>query len=268
MGWSLLRFGGAYTASLLVGSGAGFLSPIIVLRFLGTEGVGYGRAAGAISTGVLGFLVTAMAQDYYPRISAAKDHAPTLVNLINEQHRLIMIVMVPIVLGTMALLPYLVPLVLSHKFLPAVEILEWGLIGNLFRFSSWTMSFVILARFRSSVFFLTESIVGISSIVTLWLAVQWFGLPGLGISSLATYIIYYAAVWLIVRREIPLVWTASNKMMMMASVAAALVVRVLSWTGFANLRTPIALLLALLAGAWSLHATWRELWGPTESKAV
>jgi PST family polysaccharide transporter len=253
---------------MLVGTGTHFLAPIIVLHLLGTESVGYQRAAGAISVGCLGFLVTAMAQDYYPRVSAAKDHPAALVNLINEQHRLIMIVSVPMVLGTMALVPYLVPLAFSHKFLPAVEILEWQLIGDLFKFSSWTMAYMILARCKSSIFLLTESIAGVANIVTLWLAIRWFGLPGLGISFLASYIIYYAAVWLIVRRQIPLVWTASNKMMLMASVAAALVVRVLSSTGFANLRTPIALLLALLAGTWSLHTAWGELWGPTESKAV
>jgi PST family polysaccharide transporter len=195
-----------------------------------------------------------------------KERAAALVNLINEQHRLVMIVVVPMVLGTLALVPYLVPLVYSPKFLPTVEILEWQLIGDLFKFSSWTMSFAILARCRSSVYFLSESVGGFANIATLWLAVRWFGLPGLGISFLVSYIIYYAAVWVIVRHEIHLAWSASNKMMMMASVAAALIVRVVPSTALANLRTPIALLLALLAGAWSLHTAWGELWGRKEIK--
>jgi PST family polysaccharide transporter len=268
MAWSLLRFGAPYTASMLVGTGVQLALPIIVLHLLGTESVGYYKAATAISVSYLGFLATTMALDFYPRVSAVKDQPRALVELINAQQRLVMILAVPMILGTLALLPYVVPIVYSPKFVPTVEILEWQLIGDLFRFSSWTISFAILARCRSLVYFLTESIGGLANIVTLWLAVRWFGLPGLGISFLVAYIIYYAAVWVIVRREIHLVWTVSNKMMMLASVAATLLVRIVPSTSFANLRTPIALLLALAAGAWSLHAVRRELWGRKEIRAA
>jgi PST family polysaccharide transporter len=254
--WSLLRFGGPYTASMLVGAGVQQALPMIVLHLLGKESVGYYKAATAISLSYLGFLTAAMAMDYYPRVSAVKDQPRALVELINQQHRLVMILAVPMILGTLALLPYAVPIVYSRKFVPTVEILEWQLIGDLFKFSSWTMSFAILARCRSSVFFLSESIGGLANIVTLWLAVRWFGLPGLGISFLVSYFIYYAAVWVIIRREIHLVWTAGNKMMMLASLAAALLVRALPSTSLANFRSPTALLLALLAGAWSLHTVW------------
>jgi len=253
---------------MLIGTGVQLAMPIIVMHLLDTESVGYYKAAVAVSVGYLGFLVTAMGQDYYPRVSAVKDQPRALADLINEQHRLVMIVAVPMVLGTLALVPYLVPLVFSHKFTPTVGILEWQLIGDLFKFSSWTMSFAILARCRSSVYFLTEAIGGVAGLVTLWLAVRMFGLAGLGISFLLTYIIYYFAVWLIVRREVPLVWTDSNKKMMLAAVAAALLIRILPSTRFANFRTLVALLLALAAGARSLHAVWWELWGRKEIRAV
>jgi PST family polysaccharide transporter len=257
--WSLLRFGGPYTASMLVGTGVQLALPIVVLHLLSAESVGFYKAASAISVGYLGFLVTAMAQDYYPRVSAVADQPGALVKLINEQHRLVMILVVPMILGTLAVVPYLVPLVYSHKFISTVEILEWQLVGDLFKFSSWTMSFIILARCRSSVFFLSELIAGAANLLMTWLAVRWFGLPGLGIGFLATYIIYYVVVWLIVRREIPLVWTSSNKIMMLASLAAASVIRILPSTAWASFRTVIALSLATLAGVWSLYAIRHEL---------
>ena len=256
---SLLRFGGPYTASMLVGTGVQLALPIVVLHLLGTESVGFYKAASAISVGYLGFLVVSMGQDYYPRVSAVADQPGVLVELINEQHRLVMILAVPMILGTLALVPYLVPLVYSHKFIPTVQILEWQLIGDLFKFSSWTMSFIILARCRSSIFFLSELMAGAANLLMTWLAVRWFGLPGLGIGFLASYIIYYAVVWLIVRREIPLVWTSSNKIMLLASLAAASVIRILPSTTWASFRTVIALSLAALAGAWSLYAIQHEL---------
>ncbi len=255
----LLRFGGPYTASALMGTGVQLALPMLVLHLLNADAVGYYRAATAISVNYLGFLVIAMGQDYYPRVSAAKDRPGELVTLINQQHRLVMLLGVPMVLGTLALVPYLVPIVFSSKFMPAADILEWQLIGDLLKFSSWTMSFAILARCGSSVFLLTESIGGVVTIVATWLAVRWFGLSGLGISFVGIYVVYYLVVWLILRREVPLTWTAANKRMLLGALSAALFVRIIPATRFAEMRTIIALALAFGAGIPSLYIVWKEL---------
>jgi antigen flippase len=255
---SLLRFGIPFTASQFVGTGVQLALPFVVLHLLSTDSVGYYRAAVGISVGYLGFLITAMGQDYYPRLSAVSDQPNALVKLINEQHRLVMILAVPVILGTLALVPFLVPLVYSLKFGPTVDILEWQMIGDIFKFSSWTMSFAILARCGSSTYFLSEFLGGAANIGATWLCVRLFGLQGLGIGFLVAYIIYYFVAWVIVRREIPLVWTASNKKMMLGAVAAALFVRLLPATRFASFRTPVGLALAFLIGIPSLMIIWRE----------
>ena len=257
----LVRFGGPYTASMFVGSGVQLTIPILVLHLLSPESVGYYRAAAGISVGYLGFLITAMGQDYYPRVSAAADKPVELVELINAQHRLVMLLAVPMILGTLAVVPYLVPLVYTLKFRPTVEILEWQLIGDIFKFASWTMSFAILARSASSVFFLIELTGGVVTLLSTWISVRLFGLTGLGISFLVTYVIYYFVVWAVIRREVPLVWSKSNQRMLIAGIAAAIVVRILPSTRFGALRTPVALALALAAGIPSLVVVWREFKG-------
>lgn len=262
--WSLIRFGGPYTASMLVGSGVQLVLPIVVLHLLNTESVGYYRAAAAISVGYLGFLVTAMGQDYFPRVSAAAEQPAQLVTLINEQHRLVMLVAVPMILGTLALVPYMVPLIYSLKFGATVSILEWQLIGDLFKFASWTMSFAILARSTPLTYFLVESLGGVVTLGGTWLSVKWFGLPGLGIGFLVTYVIYYCVVAVVIRHEVPLRWTTANKWMMTAGVTAALVIRILPATRFASARTAVALGFALAAGIPSLIVLWREFLGSAE----
>ncbi len=264
--WELLRFGGPFTTSVLVGAGVQLALPMVVVHLLNPESVGYYKAAAAISVGYLGFLVTAMGQDYYPRASAVSDQPEALVKLINDQHRLVMLIAAPIILGMLALVPIIVPIVYSAKFSPAVEILEWQLIGDLFKFSSWTIGFAILARCSTSVYFLTESIGGLATLLTTWLFVRWFGLSGLGISFLATYVIYYVAASVIIRREIPLTWTTGNKRMMIGGVMAALVVRILPYTRFSHFRTPIALVLAMAIGIPSLFILWREFMALSEPK--
>jgi antigen flippase len=228
---------------------------------LGTESVGFYRAATSISLTYLGFLITSMSLDYYPRVSAASDQPQTLNELVNKQQRLVLLLGVPMILGTLALVPLLVPLAYSLKFTPTVEILEWQLIGDLFKFSSWTMAFVILAKCSSSTYFCVELVGGVTSVVSTWLAVRWFGLPGLGISFLAAYIVYYSVVWLVVRRKTHLAWTRTNKWLLVAGVAAATVVRVSPVIGLSRWRTTIALIFALVAGFGSLYAIWGEVGG-------
>lgn len=265
---SLVRFGGPFTLSMLVGSGIQFVLPIVILHLLNPEGVGLYKASTAISVGYLGFLVTAMGQDYFPRVSAVKDQPKELVKLINDQQRLVLLLSIPIVLGMLALVPILVPLVYSRKFLPAVEILEWQLIADLIKFSSWTMSFVILARCASSVYFLTESVAGVSNLLFTCLAVRYFGLPGLGIGFLAAHLIYYVVVRTVISRDLNLVWTSTNKRMMLGAITCAILIRVLPSTPLAGLRTPVAFSLALLAGMWALHSIWHEMGRPTRLSSL
>lgn len=256
--WALARFGGPFCLSMAVGTGVQLALPMVVVHLLNPASVGYYKAASAISVGYLGFLVAAMGQDYYPRISAVAHQPGALVKLINEQHRLVMLIGVPIILGMLAIVPVFIPIVYSRKFMPAAAILEWQLIGDIFKFSAWTMSWAVLARCKSYVYFITESIGGATMVVFTWLGVRWFGLAGLGISFLASYIIYYLVVWSVVRREVPLVWTASNKKMILGALAAAFIIRILPSTRLAAYRTPVALALALGAGIPSLFIMWRE----------
>ena len=254
----LLLFNGPYTASMMVGGGVQLALPVLVLHILGREGVGFYKAATLISLNYLGFLLTALGYDYYPRASAVRDKPHSLIHLINEQHRLIMLLAVPIILGALALVPYVIPILYTRQFYPTAELLEWQLIGDLFKLSSWTMAYVILARSSSSTYFCIELICGLTAFLTSWVGMRWFGLSGLGIAFIATYIVYYLVVWFILKRDIGLTWTAENKRLIFVAVAAAAVIRILPSTPLASSRTAVALSLAAIVGARSIYVIWRE----------
>jgi PST family polysaccharide transporter len=258
---SLLRFGVPYMASLLVGTGVNLVLPSVILHTLGINAVGFYRASVAISVGYLGFMLAAMAQDYYPRVSAMADRPDQLVDLVNQQHRLIMLVVAPIILAALAITPFFVPILYSAKFYPTVDILEWQLIGDLFKFSSWTMSYVILVRCSTVVYFLTELSAGVLLATTSYAGIRLFGLPGLGMAFLLTYVFYYAIVSVVVRREIKLIWTSTNKGMMLVATAMALVIRIIPFTSIASFRTAIALSFAAIAGVISLFFIHRDFTG-------
>jgi O-antigen/teichoic acid export membrane protein len=257
---SLLAVGGPYTISLLVGAGVQLLLPALVLHILSAESVGYYRAAVSISIGYSSLLIASFTKDYLPRVSAVADNPAEIVNIINQHQYIVLLFGSPLILAGLAIVPYLVPLLFSTEFQPTTEILEWLLIGDLFKLSSWTMSYVILVRCRGATFFLTELFAGLIFLLTSWIGIRWFGLSGLGISYLLTYAVYYFVVWIIVRRDIDLVCTTANKKMLFLAVASALAIRMLSWTVLNDYRIYFALALALLMAAMSFNHLRHEFW--------
>jgi len=254
----LLHFGGPYTAAMLAGTGVQFLIPILVLHTLGAESVGHYRAAAMISLGCA-LLLTASAPDYYVRVSAVSDRPSTLTQLINQQHRVVMVLAIPLILGILALVRYLVPLLYAAQFYPAESVLEWQLTGDLFKFSAWTMSIAILARNGSLMFFYTELVGGLTALLGSWLGMRWFGVAGVGMAFMLSSIANYLAVSTIVRRDIGLVWTTENRKILFAALAAVLLIRVAPLVGMESIRTPMALVFALIAAVSSLRILWREV---------
>ena len=250
---SLLRFGGPYTASAIVGTGAQLLVPIIVLNQLGQTEAGHYRAASTIAVGYLAFLLTSFAQDYYPRIAAAQPEE--LVALIEKRMRLVMALAVPVILATLALAPLAIRLLYSDEFLPASQVLEWQLVGDLLKLPAWALSFVILARGSSGRFFAVELLGGATLLVATLIGTATLGLAGAGIAYLVSYAVYYPTVWLAVRRWAP----AAPGRLQVAILALVAVISVLLLVvpedGIA-LRTGILL---ALAGGMAVTA-WPRLW--------
>jgi PST family polysaccharide transporter len=253
---SLLGFCGPYSASQLVGTGVTLGMPILVLHLLGTSNVAFFQAAAVVAGTYLGFLMTAMSQDYYPRISAARDDNNLLNSSINRQIRLVLIVSLPLIFGLFAIAPYLIPLIYTSAFRPAVAVLEWQLMADLFKFLSWVFAFVILARTAGLTYFAVELFGGLAYLASTWAGITVFGLPGAGMSWLVTYVAYFLLVWLVVRRQTGFAWSRQNLITIAAAIAGLILLRLTSL--LPDLRLVIALALAVIALAASLHALRQE----------
>jgi PST family polysaccharide transporter len=263
----LLAFGLPYTASMLVGTGVQFVVPSLILNALDAASVGFYRAATAISITYLGFLLSALAMDYYPRVSAVKDQTSVLNHLVNQQHRLVLILAGPLILCMMALAPYLIPLIYSSEFSPAVPLLEWTLVGDVIRFASWTMGFIIVARSKGAVVFAVELVLGIGMLFWSWFGMQRFGLVGAGLAFVITYATHYVLVWGLARKDIGLTLTAENKRLIAATLGAALTVNLLPLVGLETWRTPIALALTAAFGVNSFYLIWHDIGGSKDVRS-
>ncbi|MBA3691858.1 MAG: oligosaccharide flippase family protein [Acidobacteria bacterium] len=243
----LLRFGIPFTGSMLVGTGVQLILPILILHQLDLESVGFYRAASTIAITSLALVTTAMGQDYYPRLSAASDNPQELTTIVNQQQYLLFVLISPIILWLLFLSPIVVPLLYTSKFSYSAEILNWFLVGDIFRLLSWTLSFVILARSKSSLYFFIEFIGGITSLLTSLIGMQLFGVRGLGISYLVTYFVYYLLVWFLIRRQVKLKYSRENKMLIYFTLTSAVGISVLTALGNEIFRNGFAIVVCFIS---------------------
>jgi O-antigen/teichoic acid export membrane protein len=220
---ALFRFGLPFTGSQMVGSAVQLGLPFLVLYQLGQENVGYYRAAVMFSVGYVGFLLNALGQDFYPRLSALKDQPEAFKEAIHAQQRFMVLLGSPLVALSIAFAPLIIRLIFSVEFLPALEVLHWQLLGDLPKFVSWTLGYAVLAALPSRSYLLTETVGGLCLLAFSYLGMLWFGLEGLGIGFLLCYLVYlfFLTYFLIVKKLWSPRWSNAGLLVVGLAVAAS-----------------------------------------------
>jgi PST family polysaccharide transporter len=248
---TMLTLGFAFMLSGLVTTLGHLAARILVQRDLGPEALGQFQAAWAIGMTYLGFVLSAMGTDYYPRLTAAIRDTATATRLVNEQTEVALLLCAPVLLAMLGLAPWVIHLLYSADFGPAVEILRWQLLGDILKVISWPLGFVLLATGAGKTFVLTESLGMGVFVLGVLIGLPLIGVTATGAAFLALYVAYLPLVWWLGRRRIGFRWTGAVKVQALAVIAAAVAVDVAArWSD--PLGAALGLGLALVTGIWAL----------------
>jgi enterobacterial common antigen flippase len=207
----LLKFGVVFMASALLFTGSQYLSSIIVLHNLGLQAAGYYQAAWALGGLYVGFIVSAMATDFNPRLTAVANDHEQCNRLVNEQSEVGFLLAVPGVVATLALAPLVIRIFYSSQFFPAIELLRWVCLGMMLRVVSWPMGFIMMAKGRRIQFFWSEVAAYTLFVSLVWLGVHFYGLRGAGIGFFAGNLLQWFLIYFIVRRLSGFRWSPVNR---------------------------------------------------------
>ena len=250
---ALLKLGFVFMASGLMTMGSTYLVRVIVLRKLDVEAVGFYSAAWGFGGLYVGFILSAMGADFYPRLTAVARDNSECNRLVNEQSEVGLLIAGPGLLATLAVAPLVIQLFYSDKFGPAVEILRWICLGMLLRVVSWPMGFMLIAKGRGTLFFWTELLSNLVYLGLIWLGVVTYGLKGAGMAFFGLYVLYWLGLYLIVRRLSGFRWSAANLRLGAIFLPVTAVVFV-SWYFLAHVAAAIlGMTFALLTGIYSLR---------------
>ena len=208
---ALLKLGVAFMASAFLTMGAGYAIRIIVVRTSGLEAAGLYQAAWALGGIYVGFILTAMGSDFYPRLTAVADDNVACNRLVNEQAQVSLLLAGPGALATLTFAPLVIALFYSPKFYPAVAILRWVCLGMTLRVISWPMGFIVLAKGAQKIFFWVEVAVAVVHIGLAWLLVPLVGVYGAGAAFFGLYVWHSLFIYAIVRRMSGFRWSPINQ---------------------------------------------------------
>lgn len=191
----MLRMGFVLSISGLVAIGASYIFMIYLSNNGGVDQVGLYNAGFAIINTYVGMVFNAMGTDYYPRLSEVAHDNIQSRQLINQQAEISILVLAPLLAVFLIFINWIVIILYSQKFIAVNEMIHWAALGIYFKAASWTVSFILLAKGASKLFFWNELLSNLYVLGFNILGYRLAGLTGLGISFLVAYCVHFIQIF-------------------------------------------------------------------------
>ncbi len=194
---AMLKLGLPVMLSVLIDSAVILYVRGQVMNTLGLEAVGLFQVAWAITGIYVGFILTAMMKEYYPRLTALV-RSNTLTNTaVNQQMVIAIWLTTPLLLGVAALAPLMVTVLYSDEFLPIVDTLRWMALGTVLKVMAWSMGFVWVARGKGRYVIADSVLWSIVFVAGVALVIDYVGMTGIGWVYTASFVfaVFYTYVF-------------------------------------------------------------------------
>lgn len=247
---ALLQLGIPFMGAGLVGALVQLWIRIEVGETLGVEALGYFQAAWVISMQYIGFVLGAMGADYFPRLISVIHDRQAASRLVNEQTEIALLLSAPVFIAMIGLTPWVIHLLYSSAFMPAVDVLRWQILGDVLKVASWPLGFVILAAGAGKIYFWSETLVLLLMGGLIARLTPIFGLKITGIAFLVCYLVYLPLVYWLANRDIEFQWQPKVARLLLTIFSLCTLLTILStcyWWGYI-----VTISMSLIFGVYSV----------------
>ena len=143
-----------------------------------------------ISQMYLTVITTSLSVYILPRMSELTDKWALKMDII-KCYKLIIPFMLICTIVIYLLRHFIIWLLYTPDFYPMENLFIWQLLGDIFKISSWILSYLMLAKLKTKAFVITEILSGILSLIIRFLCVKQYGVLGLNIGYMINYAIYF-----------------------------------------------------------------------------
>lgn len=207
---------------------ASYFIVIFINKFGGSESVGLYQAGWAIINGYVGIVFTAMAADYFPRLSAVQNDNNECRLQMNYQAEIAILILTPILVFLLTVLPFAIRLLYSDRFLGVIPLIQWASIGLIFRAVSWSISFLIPVKGHGFLFFIIESTFSLLNFIFSIIGFYFMGIEGVGIAFCLLYVLYLITLLIVTHKRYKFYYTRDFYNMFFILLIPLLLVFILS----------------------------------------
>lgn len=241
----LLGMGLAFLWVSLASVGVAYLIGIMIRGELGVKGNGIYQAAWGISGYFIGFVLNAMGEDFYPRLTGVIQNHEEAGALLNAQTEMGILLGLPGMVATSACATWAVSLLFSPAFSPAADAVAWFNLGCFGRVVSWPLSFVLMARGESVLYAANTSLFAMLNLLFSWIGLQHHGIAGVAVGFATMHAFNFLTLRLLVGRRLGFHYTPSARRLIPLGAACLIAAPFVGpWCG---------MLLALILGCVSLR---------------
>lgn len=193
LGLGSVKLGILISVSFIAVTVAEFVIKTFIIKVSNLNLVGLYQAGWTLNTTYLGMVFTAMATDFYPRLSLdAFDNNQVKIK-VNQQAEIAMLILGPMIVIMIICLPILIKILYSTDFLNIIEMTRLLLLGSLLKAGSWAISFIFLAKGNGKQYLFNELGVKLLTLPIYLLLFYYYHLLGIGIAFIIDQILYF--IW-------------------------------------------------------------------------
>ncbi|MGR5116740.1 O-antigen translocase [Photobacterium damselae] len=247
---SMATLGFVYMLSGFMGEGTKLLVREVLNRELDLTSVGYFQAAWSISMTYIGFVLGAMAADYYPRLTESIHNKEQAHRLVNQQTEIALVFAAPILFGMLSFAPVVIHLLYSGKFTPAIEILRWQVMGDVLKIIAWPLGFIVLSLGKGKLFFVLEMSWNASYLLLVYFGIRYYNVEITGYAFVFAYLFYLIVTYISVLKVFNFRWNKKSKYLIIKII---LISSILLFSSYVNVWLSMAL------GAGSIFISIRAI---------
>lgn len=215
---------------LLVGSLAGQLITYLINLYIRSAGslddVGLFQGANSITNQYVGVIISALALDYFPRLSASCAHNDKMREVVNRQTEVVMLVATPLIILLLLTAPIVIHILLTDNFMVIIPLIRWMGLGMLIQALAFPLGYIYVAKDDRKAYIWMECV---------WANLCWlicsvgfyhiFGLIGLGISLVVRGVVDLIINYIVCLRRYGFRYSSSS----FAAIAASLLLASLTF---------------------------------------
>ena len=200
-GKQMISLGLVLVASTLFGMIVKYLISVGINKIGNVSDVGLYTAATSITGQYIGFILSSLSVDYFPKLAAVSNDNKKLNQVVNEQIEIVLLLATPILLVMLISSPFLIKFFLSKEFLLITDFIRYIALGSFFQVFSFCLGYISFAKNDRRTYLMLEGGFGASLHLVLTLVSYYFwGIQGFGIGFLSIYLIYTVVILIVTKK--------------------------------------------------------------------